>query len=204
MPKGKIKALIVEFQKLRSVKNMSMLGEKLSLKSIIMSYMPQDFHSSPYWSDTLSSHCKYSWLGLGQPQSSFGWQEIENQSLVIGSLNPSERIKDSVTCENREGLVQRGPKIYVHWAWSYGIMLLAPGSSSKEESPAGRDEDAIWVEVGLPVRALKALIDCWILLANCYGESANKRIKELLELDEDELSNGTQMACNTLIVSLYT
>ena len=59
-------------------------------------------------------------------------------------------------------------------------MLSARGSSSEEESLARRDEDAIWVEVGL--------------LADCSEESTDKRIEELSELDEDELFDGTRMA----------
>ena len=175
IPNRKMKALIIVFQNLIRVRNMSILGKKLNLESIIMSYMPQDFHSSPYCSDTLSSYCKYSRLSFGQLRSSFGWQEIENQSSVSGSLNLSGRMKNSVTWENKEGLVQRGPKIYVPWAWSYGIMLSAPVSSSEEKSLTGWDEDAIWVIVGLPTDWCEQPTDKWI--------------EELSDLEEDELSN---------------
>ena len=93
---GKIKALMVVFQKPRRAKNISIFGEKLSLESIIMSYTLQNFNSSSYWSMTLSSHCKYFALGLGQSWSFLGWEEMANHSLVIGRLNLSGRMKDFV------------------------------------------------------------------------------------------------------------
>ena len=40
IPNEKMKALMIEFQKLRKVRNMSLLEEKLYLESIIMSYIP--------------------------------------------------------------------------------------------------------------------------------------------------------------------
>ena len=73
-------------------------------------------------------------------------------------------------------------------------MLLAPGSFSEEESLGGRDEEAICIKVELLARALKALVDCWILSAYCWGESADKLINELPKLDEDESSDGMWVA----------
>ena len=48
--------------------------------------------------------------------------------------------------------------------------------SDKNEAP--------WANLVLQARALRALADCSILLAYFLGESANKSIEELLELEE--------------------
>ena len=37
-------------------------------------------------------------------------------------------------------------------------------------------------------------MDCWILSVDHYGESADKLIEKLLELDEEELSNESRAA----------
>ena len=185
---------MVVFQKPRRAKNISIFGEKLSLESIIMSYTPQNLNSSSYWSMTLSSHCKYFALGLGQSWSFLGWGEMENHSLVIRRLNPSGKMNDFVIWENREGLVQKGPKIYVPCAWSCVTRVSAPGSSSEEEPLVGQDDEAIWVEVGSLAKASRALTDYWILSANCCGESTNKWMEELSELDDEEVLDGVWIA----------
>ena len=71
------------------------------------------------------------------------------------------------------------------------MRLSAPGSSSDEESLAGQDQEAPWFDFDLLARALRALVDCLVLSADCWGEPADRSIEELLELDEEELSDGS-------------
>ena len=74
------------------------------------------------------------------------------------------------------------------------MRVSAPRSSSEEEPLTRRDNEAIWVEVGLPTRVFKAWADSWSLLADGFGESTDRWIEELSELEEDELLDGVRTA----------
>ena len=74
------------------------------------------------------------------------------------------------------------------------MRISALDSSSEEKSFTGQGEEALWANFSLPTRALRVWADCLVLLTNRWGESADKSMEELLELDEEKLSDGSWVA----------
>ena len=72
--------------------------------------------------------------------------------------------------------------------------VFYPRIISKEEPLAKRDDEAIQVEIRLLARVFKAWADSRSLWVEGFGESADRWIEELSELEEDELLDGVWTA----------